>query len=119
MKIEWQTLPTDFKGETCFTHARGVITPGGFGLITAQPLRLSGSDIFYGMYLSKTYDGGKTWGEEFIICVSDQPKHWDLGYPSTVELDDGTLITSTYQAYQNDKCPSVLYTRWRLEESAE
>ena len=66
-----------------------------------------------------SFDGGKTWGDEFIICISDQPQHGDLGYPSTVELDDGTLITATYQAYKDDKCPSVLYTRWRLEEAAE
>jgi hypothetical protein len=61
MKIEWNTIDTNFKGEYCFTHARGVICPNGFGIFTTQPLRLTGSDVFYDMYLSKTFDGGKSW----------------------------------------------------------
>ena len=52
-----------------------------------------------------------------VLCISDQPRNGDLGYPSTVELDDGTLLTTYYQAYGDDKYPSVLYTRWRLEEA--
>ncbi len=63
-----------------------------------------------------SYDNGETWTNEFILCISDQPKHGDLGYPSTVELDDGTLLTTYYQAYGEDRMPSLLYTRWRLTE---
>lgn len=66
-----------------------------------------------------SYDNGVTWTEEMIICVSDQPLTPDLGYPTTVELDDGTLLTTYYQAYGQDGYPSLLYTRWRLEEAAE
>lgn len=51
MKIERQMIKTNFNGKYCFTHARGVITPSGFGLITTQPLLISGSDVFYGMYI--------------------------------------------------------------------
>ena len=57
MEISWNALKTDFNGETCFTHARGVVLENGFGLFTAQPLRLSGCDVFYGMYISTTADG--------------------------------------------------------------
>ncbi len=64
-----------------------------------------------------SYDNGLTWGDEMIIAISDQPRNSDLGYPTTVELDDGTLLTTYYQAYGDDKYPSVLYTRWRLEEA--
>lgn len=64
-----------------------------------------------------SYDNGLTWTEEFILCVSDQPLQGDLGYPTTVELDDGTLLTTYYQAYGTDKYPSLLYTRWRLVEA--
>lgn len=66
-----------------------------------------------------SFDGGKTWGEEFIICISAQPKNGDLGYPSTVELSDGTLLTTYYQAYGKDPHPSLLYTKWRLVEEGE
>ena len=55
-------------------------------------------------------DGGYTFGEEYII--SEGP-NWDLGYPSTVELDDGTLVTVHYQMYGDDDKTSILYTKWR------
>ena len=62
-----------------------------------------------------SYDGGETWTEELIV-ISDNvsPYNKDLGYPSTVELADGTLITVYYQPYGNDFASSVLYTRWKL-----
>lgn len=61
MNIELNRIATDFKGETCFTHARAVIREDGFGLMTTQPLQLTGCDVFYGMYILTTLDGGKTW----------------------------------------------------------
>ena len=63
MKIEWTKIDTNFQGERCFVHARGVILDNGFGLMTTQPLRFRGSDMFYGIYLTTTSDGGKTWSE--------------------------------------------------------
>ncbi|MBR2721224.1 MAG: exo-alpha-sialidase [Clostridia bacterium] len=73
-----------------------------------------------------SYDGGKTWGKEIVLCASVTPQSSDMGYPSTIELDDGTLITAYYQPYsQADKnangkgelfC-SFLYTRWTLVEA--
>ena len=41
----------------------------------------------------------------------------DLGYPATVELDDGSLMTVYYQKYEDDANCSILYTRWRLGEN--
>ncbi len=42
----------------------------------------------------------------------------DLGYPATVELDDGGLVTVYYQqAAAGEKC-SLLCSRWRLPELA-
>ena len=60
-----------------------------------------------------SYDGGKTWGEEFILSYAVQ-RNADHGYPSTVELADGTLITAYYQKHQQDKYCSFLYTKWEL-----
>ena len=67
MKIEWIAVPTDFDGERCYVHARGLILPGGFGMITAQRLELSGCDVFYGLEMMKTGDGGKTFSA-FRAC---------------------------------------------------
>lgn len=63
-----------------------------------------------------SYDNGETWSKEFVICSVEQRFNSDLGYPSTVELEDGTLLTTYYQAYGDDPYPSLLYTRWRLDE---
>ena len=41
---------------------------------------------------------------------------YDLGYPCTAELPDGSLITVYYQSLKGDWYPSVLYTKWKLEE---
>jgi hypothetical protein len=48
-----------------------------------------------------SYDGGKTWSDEITLCLADNSGIGDLGYPSTVELSDGTLITAYYQRVEN------------------
>ena len=60
MQIEWTKIPTDFCGERCYVHARGLLLPDGFGLITTQKLELSGIDVFYGLEMMTTTDGGRT-----------------------------------------------------------
>ena len=42
-------------------HARCAIRPDGFGIMTCQPLVLTGSDVFYEIWFCTTKDGGKTW----------------------------------------------------------
>jgi hypothetical protein len=44
-------------------------------------------------------DGGKTWNRDMqILLAGDGVNNYDLGYPSTVQLDDGTIITALYFA---------------------
>ncbi len=62
-----------------------------------------------------SYDGGKTWGREIVLAVSDDHTYGDLGYPSTVELADGTLVTAYYQTVGKDEYRSFLYTTWKLK----
>jgi Neuraminidase (sialidase) len=60
-----------------------------------------------------SYDLGKTWVEDYVL--DDRPNEGDLGYPATVELDDGSLLTVYYQRLNgNEKC-SILSSRWRLQ----
>ena len=61
-----------------------------------------------------SYDGGQTWGDEIVI--SPESPDWDLGYPSSVELSDGSIFTVYYQKYGNDTYNSILSTRWQLPE---
>ncbi|MFN0251676.1 MAG: sialidase family protein [Kofleriaceae bacterium] len=42
-------------------------------------------------------DGGATWTEHEVLLAGDGIGH-DVGYPSTVQLDDGTLLTALYFA---------------------
>ncbi len=62
-----------------------------------------------------SYDNGETWTEDYILDT-DIGKQKDMGYPSTAELSDGSLITVYYQALPDDWHTSVLYTKWKLEK---
>ena len=70
-------------------------------------------DVGYGQKCKLIYDGGETWSEEYLLA---EAKDGDQGYPSTVELPDGSLITVYYQKFEDDRECSVLYTKWTLDE---
>ncbi len=57
-------------------------------------------------------DHGRTWGEAMIIS-GDGPGG-DLGYPSTVELGDGTLLTVWYEKMASGDKAVLRQARWRL-----
>lgn len=61
-------------------------------------------------YISR--DGGKTWSAP--ITISQESPDWDLGYPSSVELSDGSILTVYYQKFPGDSYNSLLSTRWEL-----
>ena len=66
-----------------------------------------------GEYARLSYDGGKSFGKEFMLKSAPTE---DLGYPSSVELDDGSILTVYYQFYEEDKHCSILYTKWTVDE---
>ena len=50
------------------------------------------------------------------MILRDDGPDGDLGYPSSAELDDGSILTVYYQKVASaDKC-SLLWTRWKLPE---
>ncbi len=57
-------------------------------------------------------DHGKTWGAEMIIS-GDGPGG-DLGYPSTVEFEDGTLLTVWYESMKQQPKAVLRQARWKL-----
>jgi hypothetical protein len=79
MDVRVNRIGTGFVGDYCYTHARGAFKPDGFGIITTQPLRLSGSDIFYGMEMLKSFDGGESWSE-IVPCKNLTRKSLGGGY---------------------------------------
>jgi hypothetical protein len=58
-------------------------------------------------------DHGRTWSEPLTISA-DGAGH-DLGYPSTVELDDGTLVTVWYEAMKDSPRAVLRQATWTIE----
>lgn len=57
-------------------------------------------------------DNGKTWGA--ALTISDDGNGGDLGYPSTVELGDGSLLTVWYEKMKDSPLAVLRQARWRL-----
>jgi hypothetical protein len=57
-------------------------------------------------------DGGKTWSDEIIL--RDDAPSGDLGYPASVELPNGDILTIYYQQANAGEKTSLLWTRWSL-----
>jgi hypothetical protein len=66
----------------------------------------------FGNQVRISEDHGKTWGEPMIL--SGDGSHGDLGYPSTVELADGSLLTVWYEALKTGEHAVLRQARWRL-----
>jgi sialidase-1 len=66
----------------------------------------------YGQSAAFSRDEGRTWDHDWII--RDDGLDLDLGYPSTVELADGSLFMVYYQKVQREESCSLLWSRWRL-----
>ena len=112
---------------TCFSYDGGKTwtTPKDIGVCGAPPHILVHSSgkviVTYGRRVKPfgeraviSYDGGKTFGPEIVI--SEEAATHDLGYPSSIELDDGSILTVYYQMYKNDTYCSILYTKWRIPD---
>lgn len=117
-------VPNKFTVYTAFSDDKGASwsSPECLGICGSPPHFLSHSSgaliLTYGKrtgpmgeYAIISYDNGKTFGEEIQLCEAFDK---DLGYPSTVELSDGSLLTVYYQKAKGDRYCSILYTKWRL-----
>lgn len=68
----------------------------------------------YGIWAVFSEDNGETWSDESVIFEGKDTD--DLGYPSTIELDDGTMITAFYTR-ENDNVPAVIMQqKWMLDK---
>jgi Neuraminidase (sialidase) len=57
-------------------------------------------------------DGGRTWSEPIIL--SGDGRDGDLGYPSTVQLSDGALLSVWYEAMKGYRGAVLRQARWKL-----
>jgi hypothetical protein len=128
--IRYQKLPwtkdrgTDFF--MCLTRSED----GGRTWVTDEPLGFHGSPPHllrhssgaivltygrrrppFGERVAVSDDDGRTWNADWVLreALDD-----DLGYPATVELGDGSLLSVYYQKLAPGQQPSLLWSRWAL-----
>lgn len=66
----------------------------------------------YGNQARVSSDGGRSWSEP--LTISDDGVGGDLGYPSTVQLGDGSLLTVWYERLADSPRAVLRQARWRL-----
>ena len=119
-------------GFVSFSLMQTVSSDGGRTWSTAEPLGFLGSPPHvmkhssgtlicvygyrkkpYGQRVMFSHNDGLDWDFDFIL--RDDGPDGDLGYPSNVELADGSLLTVYYQKVGSvdEKC-SFLWSRWTL-----
>ena len=68
----------------------------------------------YGQRVMLSYDNGETWETDYVL--RDDGHDSDLGYPCTVELNDGSLLTVYYQKPAGLDNTVIMQSIWRLPE---
>ena len=66
----------------------------------------------FGQRVAISNDDGATWESNWIL--RDDGPDWGLGYPTTVEMPDGSLFSVYYQKVGDDHRNSLQWTRWTL-----
>jgi hypothetical protein len=87
-----------------------------------NPLKLSDGTLIttygvrkepFGIRGKLSRDNGDTWSDEFTLY--DKGYNWDMGYPTTVELKDGSLLTVWYETMEGVHNAVLRQTRWRVK----
>jgi Neuraminidase (sialidase) len=116
------------KGETLQTESKdggktwSVPHPIGVWGLPSHLLRLRDGRLLmtyghrrqpFGNQARLSTDNGQTWSEAMII--SGDGIGGDLGYPSTVELGDGTLLTVWYEKMKDLPHAVLRQATWKME----
>ncbi len=73
-----QRLFPGFDGKLCKMQPTIATDGRGTALLAYQKLLLTGSDVFYGQFMSKSVDGGKTWSEPVEMTALKDT--WENGF---------------------------------------
>lgn len=65
----------------------------------------------YGFRAMFSEDGGKTWDTDYVIV--DDGINWDIGYPSSVVLEDGSILTVYYAKEEKNAPGVIMQVRWK------
>lgn len=66
----------------------------------------------YGQRARISRDDGATWSDEIIL--RDDGPDGDLGYPCSIELPSGDILTVYYQKRPGESLTSILWTQWHI-----
>ncbi len=66
----------------------------------------------YGIRAMFSTDGGKTWDTDSVIYLNEISA--DLGYPESVELSDGSLLTVFYARPEKGAPAVIMQQKWRF-----
>ena len=58
-------------------------------------------------------DGGESWDYDNEIILRDDAPSGDLGYPASVQLDDGSILSVYYQQEKRSEKTCLMATQWR------
>ena len=129
-QIRYQHCPKNHSQEG-FTIFQSVSDDGGKTWSTMQPLHVCGSPPHlllhssgvlvstygrrekpFGLMAMFSRDMGKTWETEYQLDVN--PHSGDLGYPASVELPDGSILTVWYEQSQAGKPCGLSWLKWKI-----
>ena len=67
----------------------------------------------YGIRASFSYDQGRTWDIAHEVVLRTDGGGRDLGYPSSVELPDGSILSAYYFHTESDTTRRIEATKWQ------
>ena len=68
----------------------------------------------YGIRAMFSRDFGKTWDADHVLV--DDGASWDIGYPSSVVLKDGSILTVYYGKAESDGPAKIMQVNWKYED---
>lgn len=112
----WQAFSDD-GGRTWRMVKTAIVGHPPSGLIRLQDGRLLLSYGYrhdpYGIRAVVSEDDGLTWRTDRTFVLRTDGDNTDLGYPHSIQLKDGTVVT-VYYFVTRDYITHIAYTRWRV-----
>ena len=128
--IRCQSIKGDF-GDEIFTIYQAISHDNGKTYSPFEPLDMQGSPPHllkmsdgtilcsygyrkhpFGQRAMVSRDNGKTWIKDLII--RDDGINWDLGYPASIEIEKGKVLTVYYQKHEPNGNAYIGSTIWDL-----
>ena len=113
-----QRLFSGFDGRLCKVQPTIAFDGKGTALLAFQKLLLSGMDVFYGQFMSKSVDGGRTWSEpvEMTALKDTQENGYRVARYGTVRYSEKNgrwFALGSAQLYLDDSRPFQKYVDGR------